>query len=116
MHCHGRITPRGAATRLGVICPRFIPTPRKTTQQNDYLTRERILKLLSDDEVAAVSTAKTADHFAASDEFIDLNKFDLGVQRGPRNKTPMGHVLPKKSVHAGTWEKNIAQLPVKIAR
>jgi hypothetical protein len=88
----------------------------KTTPQTDYLTREKILKLLSDDEVAAVSTAETADHLAAGDEFIDLNKFDLGVQRGPRSKTPMGHVLPKKAVHAGTWKKIVAQLPGKTER
>ncbi len=88
----------------------------KTNPQTDYLTREKILKLLSDDEVAAVSTAETADHLAAGDEFIDLNKFELGVQRGPRGKTPMGHVLPKKAVHLGTWEKIVAQLPAKTAR
>ncbi|MEO6004677.1 MAG: hypothetical protein ABIZ04_14915 [Opitutus sp.] len=86
------------------------------TTKNDYLTRDKILKLLSDDEVSAVSTAETADRLADSDEFIDLDKFDLGVQRGPLSRTPMGRVLPKKSVHSGTWKKIVAQLPAPSAR
>ncbi len=88
----------------------------KTHANDAYLTREKILKLLSDNEVSAVSTAETADHLAPGDEFIDLNKFELGVQKGPRSKTPMGHVLPKKSVHTGTWQKIVAQLHAEAAR
>jgi hypothetical protein len=83
------------------------------TNKNDYLTRDKILKLLSDDEVSAVSTAETTDRLSDGDEFIDLDKFDLGVQRGPRSQTPMGRVLPKKAVHPGTWKKIVAQLPGK---
>ncbi len=83
------------------------------TTKNDYITRDKILALLSDDEVATVSTAETADRLSDGDEFIDLDKFDLGVQRGPRSHTPMGRVLPKKSVHIGTWKKIVAQLPAK---
>ncbi|MEO6993445.1 MAG: hypothetical protein ABI273_07440 [Lacunisphaera sp.] len=83
------------------------------TTKKEYITRDKILKLLSDDEVATVSTAETADRLAAGDEFIDLEKFELGVQRGPRGHTPMGRVLPKKAVHIGTWNKIIAQLPAK---
>ena len=88
----------------------------KAHANDTYLTREKILKLLSDDEVAAVSTAETADHLAPGDEFIDLNQFDLGVQKGPRSKTPMSHILPKKSVHTDTWKKIVAQLPATAAR
>jgi hypothetical protein len=83
------------------------------TNKNDYLTRDKILKLLSDDEVSAVCTAETADALSGGDEFIDLEKFELGVQKGPRSHTPMGRVLPKKSVHIATWKKIVAQLPTK---
>lgn len=86
-----------------------------TTPQNAYLTREKILNLLSDDEVAAVCTAEIADQLADGDEFIDLNAFDLGVERGPQGKILMGHVLPKKSVHTGTWGKIVAKLPANAA-
>ena len=86
------------------------------TNKNDYLTRDKILKLLSDDEVSAVSTAETAAALSAGDEFIDLENIDLGVQQGPRSHTPMGRVLPKKSVQLGTWQKIVAQLPAKSAR
>lgn len=88
----------------------------KTKNTTDYLTRDKILNLLSDDEVAAVSTAETAAELADGEEFIDLNAFAHGVQLAPKAKTPMGHVLPKKAVHAGTWKKIVAQLPVASAR
>jgi hypothetical protein len=87
----------------------------KTNNQNDYLTREKIVLLLSDDEVASVATAETAAELSDADDFIDLNKLELGVQRGPRSRTPMGHVLPKRSVHIDTWTKIVAQLPTHSA-
>lgn len=86
------------------------------TDKNDYITRDKILKLLSDDEVSAVSTAETATALVDGDEFVDLNKFDFGVQRGLRSHTPMNRVLPKKSMNLGTWTKIVAQLPEKSAR
>ena len=87
----------------------------KTDPRSDYITRDKILKLLSADELAAVSTAETAKHLMSGDEFIDLEKFQLGVQKAPRQSAPMGNVLPKKSVHAGTWAKIVAQLPVGLS-
>ena len=83
----------------------------KNPKQVEYQTREKILKLLSDDEVAAVSTAETASQLSAGDEFIDLEHFELGVQTGPQKTVPMGRVLPKKAVNDKTWKKIIKQLP-----
>ena len=83
----------------------------KNDNRSPCITRDSILKLLSDDEVAKVTTAETAARLVDGDEFIDLEQFNLGVQRAPGNKAPMGRVLPKKSVHAGTWGKIVAQLP-----
>lgn len=83
--------------------------------RSNYITRDSILKLLSDDEISKVTTAETADRLTAGDEFIDLEKFDLGVQRATSQQTPMGRVLPKKAVHADTWKKIVAQLPVASA-
>ena len=81
--------------------------------QNDkrgkYLTRNDILKQLSDVEVTHVSTAETAAHLAEGDEYLDLEQLDHGVQIACRAITsPMGHVLPKKAVPAATWQKLIA--------
>ena len=85
----------------------------KNDNRSQYITRDSILKLLSDDEIAKVTTAETAVRLTDGDEFIDLEQFNLGVQRAPSNQTPMGRVLPKKSVHAGTWAKIVAQLPAR---
>ena len=74
-----------------------------------------MLKLLFDNEFFAVSAAETDATLSVGDVFIDLNIFDLGVQKSPRSHTPMGHVLPRKAVHPNTWKKIVAQLPSKAA-
>jgi hypothetical protein len=85
----------------------------KNEKRKDYITREHILKLLSDDEVATVATAETAKRLAAGAEFIDLENFERGVQEAPQPTTPVGRVLPRKSVPPGTWDKIVAQLPAR---
>jgi hypothetical protein len=81
-----------------------------TDDRSAYVTRESILKLLSDDEVAKVSTAETASGLEAGDEYLDLEHLDRGVLRGGGATVPMGRVLPRKAVHPGTWTKILAQL------
>ncbi len=80
-----------------------------TDDRSAYVTRESILKLLSDDEVAKVSTAETASGLEPGDEYLDLEHLDRGVLRGGAT-VPMGRVLPRKAVHPGTWTKILAQL------
>jgi hypothetical protein len=82
----------------------------KNDERAAYLTRDNILKLLSDNEVAAVSLAETAARLEAGDEYLDLEHLDQGVLRGGAAATPMGRVLPKKAVQAETWSKILAQL------
>jgi hypothetical protein len=81
----------------------------KPSKRSEYLTRDGVLKLLSDDEVASVCTAETADHLADGEEYLDLAHLDLGVRRAAV-ATPMGRVLPRKAVHEGTWGKIMASL------
>jgi hypothetical protein len=85
----------------------------KNEKNQDYLTREKILMLLTDDEVTTVATAETATRLADGEEFIDLENFGRGVQLAPQTATPMGRVLPRKSVPTGTWSKIVAQLPAR---
>lgn len=68
-----------------------------------YETRAQLLKLLSDDEVARVSTAEGEAWLADGDEYIDLAAPDNGVGRvhGVMQQT-MGKVLPRSSVSAAT--------------
>jgi len=78
--------------------------------RSEYLTRDRVLKLLSDQEVASVSTAETADRLADGDEYLDLEHLHDGVQRAGSSAAPMGRVLPKKAIHESTWDKILQQL------
>ncbi len=80
-------------------------------QRTKLVSRDAILKLLSDEEVARVSTAETAAALADGHDFIDLENMDRGVQRaGSTTKAVMGHVLPRNAVHADTWAKIVAVL------
>jgi len=80
-------------------------------KRREYLTRNDILKQLSDVEVTHVSTAETAEHLADGDEYLDLEQLGQSVQKacGAINQT-MGRVLPRKSVHPATWQKLISLL------
>jgi hypothetical protein len=82
------------------------------TEKREYLTRDALLKLLSDDEVAKVSTAETAPKLDDGDEYVDLEQLDRGVQRAPGARpTAMGRVLTKKAVREATWAAIVSQLP-----
>jgi len=72
--------------------------------------RDKILKLLSNEEVADVSSSETRTRLADGDEFIDLGKLEQGVQRAPVAKTSMGRVLPKDAVSEATWSKILVLL------
>jgi hypothetical protein len=82
----------------------------KIDERTAYLTRDGILKLLSDDEVARVSTAEVAARLSDGDEYLDLGHLDLGVRRALGTNAPMGRVLPRKAVHEKTWGKILTQL------
>jgi len=83
-----------------------MPTEAKTP----YLTRESVLKDLSDEEVASVSTAEATSHLSNGDEYLDLDHLEKGIRRAQGITPPMGHVLPKKAVHEQTWRKIMGQL------
>jgi hypothetical protein len=69
-----------------------------------------VLKLLSDDEVAQVSTAETAARLLDGEEYLDLGRLAQGVQRATNVATAMGGVLPRRTVHKDTWSKILALL------
>jgi hypothetical protein len=72
--------------------------------------RDGILNLLSDEEVARVSTAETAAHLLDGDEYIDLGQLEQGVRRAVGPATPMGRVLPRKAVQENTWSEIVTRL------
>jgi hypothetical protein len=82
----------------------------KTDKRTDYVTRDAILKLLSDDEVSAVSTAETASKLSEGDQYIDLEDLAQGVRTAGSNAVTMRQVLPKKAVQVATWSKILQQI------
>ena len=76
----------------------------------EYVARDRVLNLLSDDEIASVSNAETAARLSDDDEYIDLEQLDQGVRRAPAGAAIMGRVLPRKAVRETTWSKILTQL------
>jgi hypothetical protein len=76
----------------------------------EYVARDRVLNLLSDDEIARVSNAETAARLSDDDEYIDLEQLDQGVRRAPAGAAIMGRVLPRKAVKEITWSKILTQL------
>lgn len=75
------------------------------------VARDSILKLLTDEETARVSTAETASSLAEGAEYLDLEHIDQGIQRAKAaTKVTMGHVVPRHAVSDGTWTKIIARL------
>jgi len=73
--------------------------------RSDYLLRETILDLLSDDEVSKVSTSETAVRLDEGDEFLDLGQLEAGVRIADGIEVHMGNVLPRKAVHQATWQQ-----------
>jgi hypothetical protein len=82
----------------------------KFVQQKQFITRESILKLLTDAETSSVSRAETSERLGDGDEYIDLKNLDRGVRRAGSMLTPMGRVLPRKAVAESTWLKIVEQL------
>ena len=78
----------------------------------DYVSRDTLLKLLSDEEIAKVSTAEAASGLSQGDEYVDLEHLDQGVRRSdPGTEITMGHVVPRNAVSAASWARILAHLP-----
>jgi hypothetical protein len=81
-------------------------------QRAEQVTRDTVLKLLSNEEIARVSTAEAASALTEGKEYLDLEHLEQGVQRAKAStKVAMGHVLPRSAVRDETWSKILAQLP-----
>ena len=79
------------------------------TNTNDLATRNQIMSFLSDAELERVTALESAPRLAASDEYIDLARCELGVQKvKPTGAIDMGHVLARSAVQPQTWQKIVA--------
>lgn len=82
-----------------------------------YLNRSGILKLLTDEEIAQVSTGHAAVCLSEGDEYLDLGDLEHGVRQAHGTAISMRRVLPKKAVPADTWSDILVQLSMlRVAR
>jgi hypothetical protein len=86
-----------------------------SSRETHAVNRETVLRLLSDDEVAKVSTAESGTALADGEEFLDLQALDDGVKRARGTIVAMGQMLPRKAVREATWKKILAELRVEGA-
>jgi hypothetical protein len=73
--------------------------------KKEAVTREAILALLSDAEVAKVSRAEDAPRLIEGDEYVDLEDPAAGVRQVHAKSPRPGHALPRSAVSDATWEK-----------
>jgi hypothetical protein len=80
------------------------------TSRTELVARHSILTLLSDHEVASVSTAETALVLSDGDEYVDLEHLDRGVRLATGTSTPPGNVISRRAVCETTWNGMLTQL------
>lgn len=98
------------------------PEPEVTAPKGGrYITRDAILSMLSDAEVARVSTFESAPSLAPGEEYsavtlaegeeyIDLARPERGVLRvEPGVRLDMAHVLPRSALSDGTWQRILSE-------
>ena len=78
----------------------------KSYMRTENIARESVLKLLSDDEVASVSTAETATRLLDGEEYLDLEELERGVQQAKKAGPAIGRVLPRRAVHKDTGARS----------
>jgi hypothetical protein len=81
-----------------------------STRKETQITREKILNLLSDEEIARISMAETRRP-ASGEDYIDLERPEDGVRKvdGSEPARP-GDILPRSAVREQTWTAILAQI------
>jgi len=82
------------------------------TMRTALVTRENILMLLTDDEVASVCTAETTVRPLPGEEYLDLEDLGQGVRSVAGTAPPTSRLLLRRAVHQDTWSKILKELAV----
>lgn len=77
-------------------------------KQQEYVTRNSLLGMLSEAENARVSAAESV-RLQPGEEYLDLEHLDQGV-RLATTSTPAGNMLPRRALNEDTWRKVLTQL------
>lgn len=76
--------------------------------KKEAITREAILALLSDAEVAKVSRVEDAPRLIEGDEYVDLEHPGAGVHQVHVPSPRAAHALPRSAVSEATWARIVA--------
>ena len=87
-------------------------TTNQQTKRARLVSRDAILGLLSDEELARVSSAEGRNDLAMGDEYVDLQHLDHGIQQAFGPTKHEGNLLPRAAVHATTWQKIQTEMSV----
>ena len=75
-------------------------------EKKNALTRETLLALLTDTEVARVSDAEGTKRLIEGDEYVDLRDPAAGIQHVHATpRTSPRNTLPRSAVSDATWAK-----------
>ncbi len=79
--------------------------------RTEYVTRKKIMVLLTDEETAKVSNTETASALIAGDEYLDLARIDQGIQQANSTASVKANdIVPRGAVSAATWTKIKAEI------
>jgi len=73
--------------------------------KREVITREAVLALLSDAEVAKVSRAEGESRLVEGDEYVDLEAPSEGVRQVHATSARPRKALPRSAVSDATWTK-----------
>jgi hypothetical protein len=79
-------------------------------RKKEAITREAILALLTDAEVAKVSRAEDAPRLIEGDQYVDLEDLAAGVRQVHEKPPRASHALPRSAVSEVTWAKIVAAI------
>jgi len=79
-------------------------------KKSEYVIRDSIMKLLSDEEVARVSTTEAETPLSDGEEYLDLEHCEAGMHSAKAMTPPMGRILSEDSVSEKTWNAVLATL------
>jgi hypothetical protein len=85
---------------------------RMSNEERVELTaRNTIMKILTNDEVAKVSTSEAAQNIAEGGEYLDLKHLEKGILHATAaTHIEMGHVIPRSAVGPETWNRILKAL------
>ncbi|MGO9836667.1 MAG: hypothetical protein ACLP1X_20925 [Polyangiaceae bacterium] len=76
--------------------------------KKEAITRDAILALLSDAEVAKVSRAEDEPRLVEGDEYVDLEDPSAGVRQVHAKSASPRSALPRSAVSDSTWARIVA--------